>query len=135
MAEDKIDKLEQKKRELQKELDNLQQELDDSIDKVRTDVSSRLDPSSIIKKHPIPAVGLSILVGFLAGSGDRKNRSESSGSNMKSILWDELKKIGTKKVISLVTDYTEKILLDKKDELFSSSPTKAEKENGSVKKD
>lgn len=132
MAEESIDKLEQKKRELEKELENLQNELDHSIDKVRTDVSSRLDPKAFIKKHPLPVVGLSVLLGFLAGSGKKKNASESSGSSMKTILWDELKKIGTKKAISLISDYTEKLLLDKSDDLFSSSQ-QGEKENGSVK--
>lgn len=135
MAKDHIDKLEQKKQELKKELENIQNELDDSIEGVRNDVSSRLDPTEFIKKHPLPTVGLSILVGFLAGHKKTQVPTGSdSGPSMTALLWNEIKKIGTRKAVSFITDYTEKILMDKREQIISEELGK-ENGNGRVKKD
>lgn len=131
MAKDKIDRLEAKKQELKAELDNIQQELDRSIDGVRSDVSSSLDPIEFVKKHPLEVVGVSVVVGFLAGhSGKGKHLRSSTGSEdgFSSTLWYELKRLATKKAISFATDYAEKFLTEKKEEIIAS-------ENGSVKKD
>lgn len=130
MAKDKIDRLEEKKKELKAELQSIQHELDESFDGVRNEVSSRLDPVEFIKKHPIEVVGTSILIGFLAGHSKSKS-STSSGSSengFSSALWYELKKLATKKAISFATDYAEKFISEKKKEILPS-------ENGSVKKD
>lgn len=131
MAKDKIDKLEEKKKELKAELKSIQHELDESLDGVRDDVASRLDPVEFIKKHPIEVVGTSILIGFLAGHSSRKGSLSSSASSEKgfsSALWYELKKLVTKKAISIATEQAEKFLKQKKEEILPS-------ENGSVKKD
>lgn len=127
MAKDKIDRLEEKKKQLKAELENIQNELDDSIDGVRSDVSSRLDPVEFIKKHPIEVVGASVLVGFLAGHSGKKS-SLSSEDGIGSALLYEMKKIATKKAISLASDYVEKFLQERQKDILSSG-------NGSVKKD
>jgi hypothetical protein len=130
MAKDKIDRLEEKKKELKAELENIQKELDQSIDGVRSDVSSKLDPAEFIKKHPLEVVGVSVVVGFLAGHSGKKSRgsSASSDSGFSSALWYELKKLATRKAITFATEYAEQFLTDKKKEIIAS-------ENGSVKKD
>lgn len=131
MAKDKIDRLEEKKRELKAELENIQQELDRSIDGVRSDVSSKLDPVEFVKTHPLEVVGISVVIGFLAGhsgKGKETGSSTSSDSGLSSALWFELKKLATRKAISFATDYAERFLTDKKEEILAS-------ENGSVKKD
>ncbi|MGK7369904.1 MAG: hypothetical protein ACNS64_06785 [Candidatus Halalkalibacterium sp. M3_1C_030] len=130
MAKDKIDRLEEKKRELKAELENIQHELDQSIDGVRHDVSSKLDPVEFIKKHPLEVVGASVLVGFLAGHSGRGKRHTDSSSDdgISSTLMYELKRLATKKAISFATDYFEKFLSEKKEEILTS-------DNGSVKKD
>lgn len=127
--DENMDKLEQKKQELEEELKKIQHELDDSFDQVRTDVSSKLHPVEFVKNYPLPAVGLSVLIGFLAGNKNiKKMPSDSSGQAFHTLLWSELKKIVTKKAVSLATDYTEKILMEKREEIISS-------ENGSTSKD
>lgn len=131
MAKDNIDRLEAKKKELKAELENIQQELDRSIDGVRSDVSSSLDPVEFVKKHPLEVVGVSVVIGFLAGhSGKGKHIRGSSDSDdgLSSTLWYELKRLATKKAISFATDYAEKFLMDKREEIITS-------ENGSVKKE
>lgn len=129
MAKEKIDKLEEKKKELEQELQNIQHELDDSLDRVRSDVSSQLAPTQFIKRHPLPVVGLSVLAGFLLGNKKSTESSGSSDSGFSSVLVSEIKKLATKKGISLATDYIESILLEKEEKSTSQS------ENGSVKKD
>ncbi len=131
MAKDKIDRLEEKKKELKAELENIQNELDSSIDGVRSDVSSKLDPVEFIKKHPIEVVGASVLVGFLVGHTGRQKKATGSSSTedgLSSTLLYELKRLATKKAISFATDYFEKFLAEKKEDILAS-------ENGSVKKD
>lgn len=126
MAEDKLDKLEEKKNELEEELEKIQNELDSSLDKVREDVSTSLSPTEIIKRHPLPVVGLSVLIGFLAGS-DRKKSHSNDSDGVSSLLLSEIKRLITKKGISMATDYIEDILLD--DQERSST------DSDSVKKD
>lgn len=128
MAKDKIDRLEEKKKELKAELDNIQQELDRSIDGVRTDVSSSLDPVEFVKKHPLEVVGVSVVIGFLAGHSGKSRHISTSDEGISATLLHELKKLATKKAISIATEYAEKFLIDKKEEIIAS-------ENGSVKKD
>src|SRR6056297_2830018 len=130
MAKDKIDRLEEKKKELKAELENIQNELDQSIDGVRYEVSSKLDPVEFIKKHPLEVVGASVLAGFLAGhSGkDRRKHRSSSDDGISSTLLYELKRLATKKAITFATDYFEKFLSEKKEDILTSG-------NGSVKKD
>lgn len=130
MAKDKIDRMKEKKKQLKAELEYIQNELDDSIDGVRSDVSSKLDPVEFIKKHPIEVVGASVLVGFLAGHSGKSTRHSNSSSEdgISSTLLYELKRFATKKAISFATDYFEKFLSEKKEEILTS-------DNGSVKKD
>jgi len=125
MAEEKIDKLEQKKKELEEELQKIQHELDDSIQKVRSDVTTQLSPAGFIKDHPLPVVGLSLLTGFILGSKRTGNSTGSSDRNFGSLLLSELKRVATKKGLSIASDYIERILLE--DEGKSA--------NNSVKKD
>lgn len=132
MSKDKLDEIEKKKRELQAELDRIQAELDHSFDEVRSDVSNRLQPAEFIKRYPLPVVGLSVLVGFLAGHKRRDARSSSESDSKEdgfsSVLLSELKKLATRKAVSFATDYIEGLLSDTEREL---SPTT----NGSVPKD
>lgn len=113
MAEDKRDKLEQKKKELEDELNNIQNELDDSIDHVRSDISEKLDPKSFIREHPLPVVAGAVFLGFLVGHKDHRpsasSRSHSSSDgNFTSTLWYELKRLATKKGLSFAMDFMER---------------------------
>ncbi|MEL7834237.1 hypothetical protein [Fodinibius sp. Rm-B-1B1-1] len=119
MAAKKVDELEKKKQELEKELNKIQGELDDSIDRVKEDVSSNLDPKNIIRKYPLPIVGGSALLGFLLGHKN-KNSSTSSdsgtGNDFSGALLSELKRLATRKAINFATDYVERTLEQKVDE-------------------
>ena len=118
MSKEKIDEIEKKKQELEAELKRIQHELDDSLDEVRSDVSNRLDPVTIIKNHPLPVFGASLLIGFLAGSHRRRptrslDKETTDEDGVTSALWTELKKLATRKAVSLATDYLEKALENK----------------------
>jgi len=127
MAKKEIDELEKKKQELEEELGQIQYELDDSIDRVRDDVSNKLDPKSIIRKHPLPIVGAATLVGFFLGNSGRSSHTKSSsGRELSGALLSELKKLATRKAISFATDYIEELLEEKADKHLSSSNGKRE---------
>jgi len=118
MAKDKVDKLEQKKRELQAELSGIQNELDDSIDSMRSDVSEKLDPKNYIRNHPLPVVGGAVFLGFLLGHKDHPSSSSNSGSSpdgkFTSTLLYELKRLATKKALSFATEFMEKKIDEKR---------------------
>jgi len=120
MAKDHIDELEQKKQELEAELNQIQRELDNSLDKVRTDMSRNLNPKQMIRKYPLPVVGASMLLGFLVGHKGKSGNAKSSAGEVSDAIFGELKKIATKKAISFATDYIEEILEKKADEHLSS---------------
>lgn len=115
MAQEKIDELEKKKQELEEELDKIQGELDSSFDKVREDVSTRLDPKTIIRKYPLSIVGASAVLGFLIGHSNKNPSRKTGGNDVGGALLSELKRLATRKAISVATDYVEE-LLDKKAE-------------------
>ncbi len=105
MANQNISKLEKKKQELENELVRLQHGLDDSIESVKEGVVENLDPKSTIRKYPLPALGISLVIGYMLGHS-RKRRFDSQDS-VGTLLGTELKRMITKKGISLFTDYVE----------------------------
>ncbi len=124
MAENKKDKLEQKKKELEAELTHIQDELDDSIDRVRSEVSDKLDPKSFIRDHPLPVVGGAVLLGFLVGHNGRHSSDSSSSSSdgkFTSTLLYELKRLATKKALSYATDFMEQKIDEKAGRHFGTS--------------
>lgn len=104
--------LKEKKKELEAELKSIQEELDDSLDRVKSDVSSSLDPVEYIRRHPLPVVGMSVLVGFLIGKGDGEHEhdSESKREKLSSTLSYEAKRLVTRKALSLLSDYVDDFL-------------------------
>ncbi|MDX1637890.1 MAG: hypothetical protein R3281_07980 [Balneolaceae bacterium] len=125
MENEDLDEIKVKKEKLEAELERIQKELDENIDEVRSDVSHKLKPSEIIKNYPLPVVGLSVLVGFLAGHKSRRKpsgrESGNSGSGFTSLLMSELKKFATRKAVNLATDYIDEIVESKKRELTGQS--------------
>lgn len=125
MAKDQIDKLEEKKQQLQNELDELHNELDNTFD----DVSAQLNPKTIIRKYPLPIVGASALLGFLLGhkrnSSDKSdtsnNKSVSTDGGFTSALLSELKRRATRRAVSFATDYVEDLLEKKAEKHLSST--------------
>ncbi|MBD3615914.1 MAG: hypothetical protein HUJ22_05010 [Gracilimonas sp.] len=110
MADVKLSNLEKKKQELEDELIRIQGGIDKSIDEVKEEVSSNMDPKNLIKKYPLSIVGASIVAGFLLGR-ERKNyrrtssKRYSSDSVPDSGITKELKRMLAKKGLSLLMDY------------------------------
>ncbi|MTI87996.1 MAG: hypothetical protein FH748_08515 [Balneolaceae bacterium] len=115
MADSKVTEIEKKKKELETELTRIQHDLDKSFDEVKEDVSSSLDPKAIIRKHPLPALGASVVLGFLLGSGKRGKGSDKNRSSggLGSVLGHEVKKALMKRGVSLLFSYLD----DKVEEL------------------
>lgn len=108
MAQNNQKTLRQRKMELEAELAAIQNELDDSVDKVKTDVSSSLDPVEYIKRHPIPVFASAVFVGYLVGrGGDDDNENE-----VLSTLWYEIKRLAVRKGIGMVSDHADRFLND-----------------------
>ncbi|HYW36244.1 MAG TPA: hypothetical protein VE868_12610 [Balneolaceae bacterium] len=111
MSEESSKKLQEKRKELEEELKKIEYMLDDSINQVRSDVSS-FDPRGYIRRKPLSTVGISILIGFLLGKERDKNestatRSESDDNRLTSTIWYEIKRLAMRKAVAKVGDYIE----------------------------
>lgn len=113
MASTKLTKIEKKKQELEGELSRIQEGLDRSIDDVKEEVVESLDPKTIIRKHPLPIFGASLLVGFLLGKP--KGKGNGSSSSMSSVLGNEIKKHLTKKAVGIFLDVIDNQVRQKRD--------------------
>jgi hypothetical protein len=110
MPEINKETLKNKKQELEDELSSIQDEIDHSLDKVRNDVSSSINPLTHVRKNPLPMVGIAVLIGFLAGkegSSSPSSSDDSDSDKLTSTLWYEVKRLITRKGISYATDYLE----------------------------
>lgn len=114
MSDEKKETLQKKKKELEAELHSIQEELDDSLDQVRSDVSAKLDPLEHVRRHPIPAVGAAVFIGFLIGKGgedhEHSHKTDAPGEKLTSTLSYEIKRLITRKGISFMSSYLEKLL-------------------------
>ncbi|WP_020402168.1 hypothetical protein [Gracilimonas tropica] len=111
MANKKLSEIEKKKQELEQELAEIQSGLDKSIDDVKEGVTTNLDPKNLIRRYPLPAVGASLVLGFLLGKERKKspriasNRSHSYSSDSESRIASEIKRIVARKGMNLLLDY------------------------------
>lgn len=110
MAEAKLSDLEKKKQELEQELANIQNGIDKSIDEVREGVSTNMAPKNIIRKYPLPIVGVSVVAGFLLGRGRKYSSTSASNSysshrDAGSAISKEIKRMLAKKGLNLLLDY------------------------------
>lgn len=114
MAKGEKHKLQQKKLELEEELNNLHRDLDDSLDKVRTEVSSQLDPKRLIRNHPLISVGTAAMVGFLLGhKRSHSSNKKSKGDSITDTIVTGLKGIAARKVIAMAVNFVEKRMDEK----------------------
>jgi hypothetical protein len=67
--------LEDRKRALRAELDKLELDVGSSIQDIQDDVTDRINPRRWIEKHPLKALGVAVLIGFVAGNRDNVSRT------------------------------------------------------------
>lgn len=101
------EQIEKKKKELESNLNKIQTELDRSLEEVRGDVAESLSPKEIIRKYPLPVLGASLLIGFLAGSAGRTKKRSYSSDTLADSIGNSLKKRLTRKAVDVALDYLE----------------------------
>ncbi len=106
MDANELNKLEQRKKELELEIKRLQEDVDVSIGNLKDGISDIISPRELIRRFPLKSLGLSMLVGFiLVDGGKKKNMDNRNG--MKAMLGFEMKRIVTQKLIGLLTELIE----------------------------
>ncbi len=101
------DQIEKKKKELETSLSKIQSNLDRSMGEVRGDVAESLSPKEIVRKYPLPVLGASLLIGFLAGSTGRTKKRNYSSDTLADSIGSSLKKRLTRKAVDVALDYLE----------------------------
>jgi ElaB/YqjD/DUF883 family membrane-anchored ribosome-binding protein len=105
-------KLEKTKKELQEEIDKIENLLDGSLEKVKTDISS-FDPRKIVRKNPLPSVGIAVVAGLLLGISTSSKKGEKSprkGEDLGSAFWHEIKRVAVRQIVSRTSAYIEQFL-------------------------
>ncbi len=126
MAKQRNTQLEQKKQQLRKELEEIEQALDTSIGQAKKEVATSLNPKRIIREYPLPALGASILIGFLLGKGRSSSGASFSGrdatrSGTKSMLMNEIKHAVARKGVHLLLDFLDQKIAEVKSDGESGS--------------
>ncbi len=101
-----------KKEELKANLVRIQDDLDQSISEVREEVAESLTPKEIVRRHPLPLLGVSILVGYLLGSGGGKSSKEGIAQSVGKSIRKKL----TQKMIDTALDYVDEKFLNRKED-------------------
>jgi ElaB/YqjD/DUF883 family membrane-anchored ribosome-binding protein len=105
-------KLEKTKKELQEEIDKIENLLDGSLGKVKNDISS-LDPRKIVRKNPLPSVGIAVVAGLLLAISTSSKKEEgpvSKGEDLGSAFWSEIKRVAVRQIVSRTSAYIEQFL-------------------------
>lgn len=130
MSTNKKNEIEKRKEQLENELQELESELDDNLLHARKDITNYLNPKKLVKEYPLQSVGVSILLGYLSGKSSNRNSAKSTKNTqeptMVDLVWKEVKKDASKKLVKLLLSY-----LDKKTTEFtgqSKAPENGEKE-------
>lgn len=119
MAKQRNTHLEQKKQQLRKELEEIEQALDTSIGQAKKEVATSLNPKRLIREYPLPALGASILIGFLLGKG-KNTHGEFAGdrgaarSGAKSMLMHEIKHAVARRGVHLLLDFLDQKISEAK---------------------
>ena len=105
----KIDRIEEKKKELEANLEKIQGGIEDNLVNVRSDVTQSINPSEIIRKHPLPSVATAVVFGFLLTTLGRssKKKNTSTKAVVADSLTQSLKKRISKKAVDIALDYIE----------------------------
>jgi hypothetical protein len=104
--------LEERKRALRAELDKLEQDVGSSIQDIQEDVTDRIDPRRWIQRHPLKALGVAVLLGFVAGNRD--NVSRAGKITMTASVVAALKAYAARKAADQIVGFIEGIARDAK---------------------
>ena len=100
--------LDNKKKEIQAEVDGLQSDIDSRINSIKKQITETLSVTELVKKHPLESVGIATLIGFvLAFNTSSKSKTKekvSSEHTIKDFLITEVKKQVLSKVIQKLTE-------------------------------
>tara|TARA_R110000868_G_scaffold37111_10_gene131523 strand:- start:5964 stop:6317 length:354 start_codon:yes stop_codon:yes gene_type:complete len=111
-------KITEKKQQLESNLARIQEGLDQSIDNVKGGMVESLSPKEVVKKYPLPVLGVALLLGFLLGSkgGSTKKSSSSTSSTFVDSIGKSLKKRIVQKAIDSALDFIDEKLKEPKEE-------------------
>lgn len=117
----RLDELEQRKRKIRTELNQLHHQLDGSMRNAGHKAAHSILPVKWIRKKPFKAIGASLLTGFILGLSrgrgkSKKIRKGESGSTesrpgMSSMIVDELKRVAARRAVQSIVEMVDEQLL------------------------
>ena len=121
-----MNEIRQRKKKLRDDLDFLESGFENRISKVSSMIPGNLNPVETIRKHPLKSVGLSILLGAVAGvafgSGKKKRRNSeeiesdsASSQGFSSMVFNELKRVAAFRTASYISEMLENSLAGDKE--------------------
>lgn len=115
----KIDRIAAKKKELEANIARLQKGMEENLAEVKGGVSQQINPTQVIRKYPIPAVGAAITLGVLLGYSGKKKSTEyvqKKGTPLVDVFSQSIKRKLAQKAIDLTLTYLDSKLAKNKDD-------------------
>lgn len=125
-----MQKLEQRKRLLEADLNQIESGLKDSIQETKENVVAALIPRKTIRKSPFKAVAISVLAGFVIGlpkkgkkSGGKRPKADGKttfrGPGVTSLILQELKHIVARRAVQYMVDTFDESIKSQNSEIRS----------------
>ncbi|MEX0778304.1 MAG: hypothetical protein WD491_06910 [Balneolales bacterium] len=96
-----------RKKELEQELEAIQNEIEDSLSEIRNDIHSWTDPRYWIHRYPLHTVGTSLVVGLLLSQAIGRSKKSSEGPGLSSLFFTEIKKFASRSAANYVVKIIE----------------------------
>lgn len=114
MSQSKKETITERRKRLNNENHQIEKKYSNKISLASKSVHSALTPLKTIRKNPMKAVGIALLIGFTISYTGKKNSRKSPGSSrikFSSLLMDELKRVGARRAITLLSDVVDREVL------------------------
>jgi len=112
-----LKELEQRKKRIEAELNQIHQNLDNSFNKAKTSLVSLADPSGHIRRKPLHSLAIAVIAGFAIGylkSQKKNNKTPSSEvqspqwapkPGIANLLFDEVRRMAARKAAVYLMDF------------------------------
>lgn len=101
-----------RKKELERELEAIQKEIEDSLTEIRDDIHSWTNVKYWVYRYPFQTVGTSLVLGLLLSQaiGGKTKKKEKSDTSLSTIFFNEFKRYASRSAASLIVKLVEENL-------------------------
>ncbi|MEX0772485.1 MAG: hypothetical protein WEB89_03535 [Balneolales bacterium] len=99
-----------RKKELEQELEAIQKEIEESLTEIRDDINSWTDAKYWVHRYPFQTVGASLLLGFLISQVTGRKKKSFAGGSLTTLFFNEVKKYASRSAANYIVKIVEENL-------------------------